>query len=91
MKTITISDETSSTDIILSNEECAALHGNVLSITDWVINAIQNITRRVVNRIILRETDKQPNKLSTQDKIDIIKTLDIKSVAEKNKEIEDEI
>lgn len=91
MKTITISDESFSTDITLSDEECAALRGNMLSITEWIINAIQNKTRRVVNRVILQETDKQPNKLSTQDKLDIIKKLNIKSVAQKNQEIEDEM
>lgn len=89
MRQITISDGTTEQSFTLVDEEVKALETDMISIYEWIENAIKNKARMVVNQIILTHTDKQPNKLTMAAKLLIIKDLELESAADRNAALED--
>jgi len=65
--------------ITISEDETRLLEGwlGVGKIQDWLQNAINNKIRQRADATILEQTDKNPNKFTIAEKLDIIKTLDV--------------
>lgn len=77
IKTITIDDE----NIRVTETDC-------YSFMDWIVNAVNEKHRRVLDRLVLEHTDKNPQKISLEDKIELIRPITLKSAKEKNEEFE---
>lgn len=74
--------------IIISNEEEKALLTDMISIQEWIQNAISNKARQTIDTIIEAETTHNFRKLTPSAKADIIKGLKLKTAAQKSKELE---
>lgn len=68
-----------------------ALLTDMVSIQEWLNCAVYNKIRKVVDRIVKRITDKQPEKMSMEEKLEIIRNTKIESAAEKNARYEAEM
>ena len=84
MLTITIGTES----FELSDAEVKAAEWDVLSIKDWVKNAISNKSRQMIDRIVTDNSDKQPKKIDKIEKEDIVMKADIKSAKQRQEELE---
>ena len=71
----------------LSQEEEKALLSDMVSIQEWIDNAIHNKARQCIDKIIHDYTDKRPDKLTGQEKAAIIKNAKIETAAERTKRI----
>lgn len=69
----------------LSDTEVKALSVDLLSIQEWLQDAITNKARQCIDRIILKHTDKQPGKLSIDDKLKIVDDLNLETRLEREK------
>lgn len=87
MLTIKVGDE----QFTLTDEEVKALETNMVSIYEWIKNAIFNKARVVTNQIILEKTNYNPKKLSVAEKGLIIKDLTLETAVARNARIEAEI
>lgn len=74
--------------VTLSDEEEKALLTDMISIQAWLNNAIHNRARIQIDRIVEQVSDKQPGKISIQEKLRIVAEADIKSAAERQAEME---
>ena len=74
--------------ITLTPEEEKALLTDMISIQDWVDNAIHNKARQCIDKIVLEYSDKQPNKIGEAEKLAIVKKAIVKSAAERQAELE---
>ncbi|MBA7697920.1 hypothetical protein ES703_106592 [subsurface metagenome] len=72
----------------LSAEEEKALLIDMISIQEWLDNVIHNKARQCIDRVVLEYSDKQPAKLSMQQKLAIVKVAKVKSAAERQAEFE---
>lgn len=57
----------------ISNEELKALEGEIVSIQDWINNAVSNKARKAINRIVIKETGRNPNTMTLAEKIQVVK------------------
>ena len=57
---------------------------------EWIENAIRNRVRRAMDQIVNENSDKNPKKVSVEEKLTIVKNADIKSAKERNEELEAE-
>lgn len=71
-------------DKVLTAEEVKALETNMVSIPEWLINAIEVKSNRVVNTIVQKHSDKQPEKMDKADRLAIIKDLTLESAVDYN-------
>jgi len=55
---------------------------------EWLQNAWDNRARKAMDQIVLKESDKQPGKLSVAQKNTFIRDADIKSAKERQDEID---
>lgn len=60
----------------LTDLEVKALKYDIVDVQVWINNAVYNKVRRNINRIVTRYTDKQPNKISDKEKVDILADVD---------------
>ncbi len=74
--------------VTLSAEEEKALLADVISIQDWLNNAIHNKARQCIDRVVGNNSDKQPNKLARAEKLTIVRSADVKSATERTAEME---
>jgi len=70
--------------VTLSDEEEKALLTNMVSIQEWLDNAIQHKAAVIIDRIIEKNTDKQPRKMEKQNKLDLIKSMTLETAVERN-------
>jgi len=73
--------------ITLSEEEERALLWDMLSIQEWLNNAIHNKARQCIDSIIDKHSDSNPRKLTESAKLKILKKVVIKSAVERQAEI----
>ena len=74
--------------ITLTPEEEKALLTDMISIQDWLDNAIHNKARQHIDKIVLEYSDKQPNKIGEAEKLAIVREAIVKSAAERQAELE---
>jgi len=63
--------------ITISNEELKALEGEMVSIKEWLENAVLNKARKTINRIVIKETGRNPKTIALAEKIQIVKDAKI--------------
>jgi len=86
MLTITIGQKS----FTLTDEEEKILLTDMLDIAGWVENLIRDKIRRVMDRIIEGHTPYNPGRLSREEKLKIIASLELKTAAERQAELEAE-
>lgn len=74
--------------VTINDAEEKALLTDMLSIQDWLDNAIHNKARRTIDSIIQKETDRQPKKLSVAEKHNLIREMELETGAEQNARLE---
>lgn len=74
--------------VTLSTEEEKALLSDMISINDWLDNAIHNKARKCIDTIVELHSNKQASKLTTQEKFTIVREAPVKSAAERQAEFE---
>jgi len=74
--------------VTLSQEQEKALLTEMVSIQDWLANAIQNKARQCIDKVVEEYSDKQPSKISVQAKLQIVRDANVKTGAQKNAEFE---
>lgn len=69
-----------------SADHVRVIETDMISISEWLFNAMEELHRRTLHQIILKNTEYNPNKLSLSEKYDLIKdfVLDTK-ISEENK------
>lgn len=68
--------------ITISDEEKKALLVDMISIQEWIENSIHNKARQIIDRIVLENSDKQPNKITLEEKLQIVKDTPLETVQE---------
>ena len=68
--------------VTISDEEEKALLSDMVSISGWIENAIHNKSRQVIDKICLQYSDKQINRLTQEDKLNIIKDITLETAQE---------
>ena len=69
--------------IQVTSEEVKAVEGIVVSAQEWLQAAWDGKANKCMERIIIQETDKNPYKLTKQQKKDLIKNANFKTRKEK--------
>ncbi|MCK4423657.1 MAG: hypothetical protein KAV18_06260 [Candidatus Omnitrophica bacterium] len=87
MLTITINNES----FELSDAEVKAAEWDMISIKDYIENAIKNKARQCIDQIVTDHTDKQPKKISIAEKESIVLAAPVKSAKQRQAELEAEI
>lgn len=59
--------------ITLSEEEEKALLTDMISIQEWITNSIKNKARQMIDKICLEHSDKQPQKMTPEEKLQLVK------------------
>ena len=75
-------------EVELSDEEIKALETDMMSVQDWLNNAIHNKARQCIDAIAQAYSDKQPKKITEQEKLEIVRHAKVKSAAERQAEID---
>jgi len=68
--------------VTISDEEYNAMSVMTVTPEEWVQSAIENKARKMVDRLVLKYSDKQPGKMSKADREALIRTIDL--VKERN-------
>lgn len=76
--------------ITLSEEEERALLTDMISIQEWLDNAIHNKARQCIDTIVEQHSDRQAKKLSLGDKLAIVHQAKVESAAERQARVEAE-
>jgi len=74
--------------IELSEAEEKAMLCNMLDIRVWINNAVHNKARQCMDNVILEHSNKQPKKISADERTKIVHKAVVKTIAEKNAEEE---
>ena len=74
--------------VSLLAEEEKALLTDMISIQDWLDNAIHNKARQCIDMVVEQVSDKQPKKLTVGEKLLIVSKAVVKSAAERQAEME---
>ena len=77
--------------ITLTPEEEKALLTDMISIQEWIDNAIHNKARQCIDAIVEEVSNKQSKKLSVEEKLAIVGSAQVKSATERQKEAEERI
>lgn len=67
----------------ITDEEEKALLTDMLSIENWLSNAIHNKARQCMDKIILDHSDRQPSKVSASERAEIVRKARVESAAER--------
>lgn len=76
--------------ITLSDERVKALETDMLSIQEWINNAVHNKARQMIDVIVEQVSDKQSKKIPLEEKIRIIKEVKIETAMERQARLEAE-
>ena len=74
--------------IDLTVEEEKALLTDMLSIQEWINNAIHNKARQCIDVIVEQVSDKQPKKISVEEKLAIVRDAKVESAAERQRRLQ---
>ena len=74
--------------ITLTPEEEKALLTDMISIQNWLDNAIHNKARQCIDMVVEQVSDKQSKKLTVDEKLLIVSGAVVKSAAERQAEME---
>ena len=77
--------------INLTEEEEKALLTDMISIQEWLENAIKNKARQVIDRIVEEVSDKQAKKIPVEEKLSIIRNAKLETALERQARLEKEI
>jgi len=77
--------------IVLTEEEEKALFTNMTSIFEWLNTAIHHKAQKCMDKIVLEHSDKQPDKIPTAEKLQIVRDAVVESALERNARIEAEL
>ena len=77
--------------IEINDAEEKALLTNMISIQEWLDNAIHNKARKCIDRIVEQISDKQPRKILVEEKYQIIRDAQLETAAERNARFEVEL
>ena len=72
--------------ITLTAEEEKALLTDMISIQDWINNAIHNKARQCIDSVVAEYSEFQPKKISQGQRLQIIKDTEVKTAAEREAE-----
>ena len=72
--------------INLTEEEEKALLTDMISIQAWIDNAVHNKARQCIDRVVEEYSDKQAKKISSKEKLQIVKGAEVKTAAERQAE-----
>lgn len=75
-------------NVILTEEEEKALLTDIASVQDWLNNAIHNKARQCIDKVVEQYSDKQPKKLTEVEKYKIVRETNVKSAADRQRELE---
>ena len=75
---------------IINAEEQKALLTDMISIEEWIENAIHNKARQVIDLIVSNHADRNPKSLTREEKLEIIRNLDLETAAERQARLESE-
>lgn len=68
---------------LLSDEEVKALETDIHSVQDWIANAIHNKARQCIDKVVLKHSDLNPNKVREVDKFAVVKKAKLETAAER--------
>lgn len=71
----------------INDAEEKAMLTDMISIQDWLDNAIHNKARRTIDAIIEQKTDKQFKKISVEEKHHLIMKMKLETAAEKDEKV----
>uniref|UniRef100_A0A6H1ZIX6 Uncharacterized protein n=1 Tax=viral metagenome TaxID=1070528 RepID=A0A6H1ZIX6_9ZZZZ len=69
--------------VTLSDGEEKALLTDMVSIQDWLDNAIHNKARQCIDNIVEQVSDKQPKKIPEPEKLEILRKAKVESAIER--------
>lgn len=73
--------------VTLSDEEEKALLTDMVSIQEWLNNAIHNKARQCIDTIVEEYSDKQPSKITPAEKQSIVRGAVVETAFERGKRI----
>jgi hypothetical protein len=68
---------------VLDDAEVKAIEWDVYDIQQWIENAFRSKAQQCMNSLVMQYTDKNPDKMTIEDKKALILTLDIKSAKDR--------
>ncbi len=74
----------------ITDDVIRVIETECMSCIEWITNAIREKYERLVDKIVILETDKNPGKISLEEKVELIKDKPLKTAREQKVE-EDEI
>ena len=77
--------------VTVSDEELKALEWDIYNVQNWIQNAISEKARRTMDILVLEHTDKNPKKISKEDKEVIITGLALETAKERTDRMEEEL
>lgn len=77
--------------VVINDVEEKALLTDMISVQEWLDNAIHEKARRTINTIVSKISDKQPKKMSVKEKFQIIKKATLETAIERNTRLEAEL
>ncbi len=90
MLKITVETDEGNQVIDLSSGEQKAFEFVANEPKKWIENAIRNLVRQAVDKIVEANSDKQFNKISESEKLTIVENVNIESAAERQARFEAE-
>jgi len=61
----------------ITEEEFKALEATILDIQEWTQHAIKNKARKCIDRLVEEYSDKNPKKMSLDDKLEFVKNSNL--------------
>ncbi len=77
--------------VTVSDEEEKALLTDMISIQDWLDNAIHNKARQCIDVIVEQHSDRQAKKLPPDEKLRVVREAKVESAAERQAKFEAEM
>ena len=75
----------------LNDAEEKALLTDMLSVQDWIDNAVHNKARQCMDTVVEKVTDRRAKKISVEEKLQIIRDAQVESAVERNARFEAEL
>lgn len=72
----------------INDAEEKALLADMISIQDWIGNAIHNKARQCIDVVVEQVTDRVAKKISVEEKLQIVRDAQVESAAEKQVKLE---
>lgn len=68
---------------IINAEEEKALLTEIISINEWINHALHNRARQAIDRVVANHADRNPKTLTWDEKLEIIRGLDLETAVER--------